>query len=257
MAERFCQQWDINKGTFVVDLMTRTGLHPRILLAWVAVESGGDPIAPRGARYNYLQIKERGDLGQTREGFAIYSSPNVAAKAAARRIKNEPGILKSIGHGSDAVMRAIAKAWDDGPGVARGPVPQGYLNTFKAKFNCITHKSVVEGHFLGIRAGFGDEQLHDPNLTERLGRVTKKMKEDGPIAAAVQLGKEATGATVDKVFSSDWAEDAVKVLLTGALAGTGLALFGYGLVKAFGSTGAGETAKHVASPAASFVAARR
>lgn len=264
MSEKYCQQWTLQRGTFAAWVSARSGVHPRIVLAWMAVESGGDPIAPRGARHNYLQIKERGDAGQTAEGFAIYSTPLAAANAAVRRIKAEKNIGRAIGKGAPTVMHAIADTWDDGPGVTVGGTNQSYYNRLKAKFDCISKQDVIDGGFVGIRAGIGDEQLTDRELTERLGNVAESMKKDGPLSAAGQLAKEAAGAAGEKAAGSrladalgGFADDLWPVLLKSAMAATGLALIGFGLVKATGAGAKAREAATKATPVAAGVASAR
>lgn len=236
MAEtKYCQQWTTDRGTFALLVSQKTGIHPRIMLAWMAVESGGDPIAPRGAKHNYLMIKEPGFNGaRTSEGFAIYRTALGAARAAARRIQKEPGIRKALGKGPDVVMKAIARTWDDGPGVTTGPVPTGYYNRLKERFNCIDKEDVKVGGFLGVNvfeSGPGD----GAGAIRAVGNVAGNLLPDIP-------------GWVSGLLAGLW-----PVLLKTAVAGTGLALIGYGVSNLAKSGSAGE---HVtkAAPVAAAVA---
>ena len=244
MAEtRFCQQWNLDKGTFVLWTSAKTKIHPRIVLAWIAVESGGEPQL-RG--HNYLQIKGEGDMGRDSRGFAVYSSPLEAAKRAALRINQEPGIRQSIGKGPERVMKAIAETWDDGPGVTRPGEIDGYFDRLKSKFYCIDKRQVKEGGFLGVMDPGGQTGAEDPAPNNALGTIGNTVKEiaDTPL--------EWIEAGVAKFLDELW-----PVLLKTALAGTGLALIGYGIVKATGSGTAAEHVKSGANPAAAAAQAAR
>lgn len=234
-TEWFCQQWSPDKGTFVAMTSTRSGIHPRIMLAWVAVETGGLRTAPG---HNYLQIKGTGDRG-SRGGFAMYSSARKAAKAAAGRIRQEPGIGAAIGKGPMTLMKAIANAWNDGPGVTVGSVPQEYYSALVQKFQCIERDEVKKSGFLGIAIGAKGE---DDALLE--------WDELSDVGEAAQEGAERVR---DAAFGwvGDLLEGVWPVLLKGALASTGLALIAYGVVKTTGSSGAGSHTKEAVGTSAS------
>lgn len=223
----YCQQWDVQKGTFVAHVM-RVLPRPHVILAWIAVESGGSALSPRGADFNFLQIKDKGSKGQTDEGFAIYANATEAAKAARRRIRNEPGIMRARKKSVDELLRAIANAWNDASGITVGKVPEGYYNALKEKYDCIKSEDIIAGGFLGIRAGFGDE-----------GKVNVDTPDE--VRAALEFAKDPA----DKIggWVGDLLEGLWPILLKTALAGTGLALIVYGVKGLFGSTAAESTAK--------------
>lgn len=236
----FCQQWSLIKGTFAVNVAPGR-VNMRVLLAWMAVESGGSATAPRGAKYNFLQIKETGKGGQTSEGFAIYSNVLEAAAAARKRIDQEPAILRARGRGPDAQMRAIARAWPRGPGQALGTPAESYLASLQEKFKCISPKSILEGGLLGVRDPGG---FHEG----RQGRVTDAL------AGTIRTGADPLGAL------GGWVGDLIRglgpVLLNFALSTTALALIGFGIWQLVKSSPAAEGAKQAASIAAGAAGGR-
>ncbi len=251
----YCQQWSVEKGTFVLEVM-KVIPRPHMLLAWIAVESGGSALSPGGADFNFLQIKGRGSRGQTASGFAIYRDAREAGKAARRRIRNEPGIMRARTKDRDALFTAIANAWNDGPGVTVGAAPQSYVAALHEKYNCISSKDVVAGGFLGVRVTAGGGEGTGPGA-ERIASIVRGGAEEGPLGALSAAAGAAIGAGADLVGDKlGWSEKLAQalwpVLLKLALAGTGLALITYGVKGLFGSTAATTTEK--VAPVAAGVA---
>lgn len=239
----YCQQWSLAKGTFVLEVM-KVIPRPHMLLAWLAVESGNDAKAPRGAEHNFLQIKGTGSKGRTSEGFARYRSAREAGRAARRRIKQEPGIMEARKKDRDTLFRAIANAWNDGPGVTVGTPPESYVAALHEKYNCIDSKKVVEGGFVGVQ---------DPGGGRTGGVAGKAMGATFELAEKLIPGEHSGDRP--RLPGFDFAGLAGvlwPVLLKTALAGTGLALIGYGIKGLFSSKAA--TATKTVAPAAAGAA---
>jgi hypothetical protein len=243
VSVRFCQQWTPSKALFAGLVWAGTfeagaPLHPRILLAWMAKESGG---ATGEVYNNYLQIKGVGDRGSTSDGFAKYSSEMKAAAAAIHRIKQEEVILKQVGNGPENVMRAITRTWDDGPGVTVGKPNEKYLRDLKQKFDCIDRAEAV---------GMIEEsegQRYDA-IIETLGLGGTGFSPADGMAAAIGY----VGDAINNAVRGLW-----PLLLKGAGVSLGLGLIGLAVASLARSSTAGEHAKQAASTTTAVVGAVR
>lgn len=238
MTVKYCQQWTVEKGAFVATVWALTRLNLRVLLAWMARESGGEQNHPNGAAFNFLQIKGEDHYGGSVNGFKAYRNVYDAARDAANNIKARQVIANSAGKGPAAQMDAIARAWPHGPGQAAAKPQQPYRSVLQRRFDCIDPKEIRQewenagGYDKGLAIGNRLSDLGQPGILDKVG-------------AALD---ERTSALIDAAWP---------ILLKTALAGTGLALIGYGIVKATGSGSAAETVKQVAPTAAGTARAAR
>lgn len=230
-TRRYCQLWTKERTLFAWGVATRARIRPRVVLAWMAVESGGDPVAPQGARFNFLQIKGTGSEGSTPGGFAIYGSVNEAVTATVARIRSEPGLKNTRGKSAEQVMRTIASTWDDGPGVSRWDGDEaGYLARLRKSYQCIPDGSVRE---------LAKEIASYPDTV--IGEVGDAGVDiSDPVDRVAHMISEA----LKGVMKEAW-----PLLLKGAVASFGLALVGYGVAQLAGSGRAAEHVKQATSTA--------
>jgi hypothetical protein len=244
MGRKFCQQWTSYKNTFAAMLWARTRLNLRVILAWMAVESGGAGDRPNGARFNYLQIKGTGQAGSS-NGFKVYEDQFDAARDAIANIKARPEILRAVGRGPEAQLEAIARAWPRGPGQATRVPVHSYRQALEEKFNCISVDQINDYFDLTNPELRKERQEALARMSETFGREPRQSIEDRITGA---LGN-AVGALGENVAGALW-----PVLLKSSLAATGLALIGYGVVRLAGS---GKPAEHVKQAVPVVAAATR
>lgn len=237
---RYGQQWTDAKARFAWTIAQATPINNRVILAWMAVESGGATDHPAGARYNYLQLMgEGGEL-------MSFPSPLVAAVATLNAIRARDSIIRSA-RGAKSVpaqMKAIAQTWrwgSDNPQTIEGnPKAREYLANLRQK-----------------AAAISDEELREFNLRRRASRgleAVAGLDVSHDLTAAANLPAYAAdkAAEIATKWVRDLLEGAWPVLLQAALATTGLALMGYGLKKMAGA-GAAEHATQAAPVTANLV----
>lgn len=233
------QKWTFMKNQFLLMLWAKTRLNLRVLVAWMAVESGGSGNKPSGADFNFLQVKGTGQAG-TSNGFKKYRNVYDAARDAIANIKARPEIGASVGKGPIAQMRAISRAWARGAGNAAAlDEVSGYYNKMLDAYHRVDEKALREGW-----------QLDDPERIQAQIAAGKSAADTYGRPPKPGIADQVTGA-ITGAFGNI-AEALWPVLLKTALAGTGLALIGYGLKGLFGSSTADTTTKVV--PVATGVA---
>lgn len=228
-GESFCQQWSPAKTEFAWALWARERINMRVLLAWMAVESGGARQAA-SVGYNFLQVFS-GDQARR------FNTNHDAYRATVFAIRERPEILHARGRGPAAQMDAITRAWARGPGNAatvhelkNNPGLKGYRQRLQDRFDCIDPTLIQFVFHVGT-----DEQKRSRDIANRA-----TSEELNPVEKAGQFISDAISGIADDIWP---------VLLKAALATTGLALIGYGVKQLVGSNSAAEHTQQATSTA--------